>query len=93
ENYKLKKDHLVLKNRECFEFDFGGIAKGYIIGAVSKWLSSKGYNRHLVDAGGDIVLGKEPLGQKGWKIKIEDSDEVLLLRNIAVATSGKTYQS
>jgi FAD:protein FMN transferase len=93
DNYRLKKHTLQLwKHQDCFEFDFGGIAKGYIISSVSNLLTKNGFDRHLIDAGGDIILGNAPLNQQGWKIKIEDSGKIVIKQNIAIATSGKTYQ-
>jgi thiamine biosynthesis lipoprotein len=92
-NYKLsKKRKQLIKSKDCFDFDFGGIAKGYIAQRVSIFLKKEGYNRHLIDAGGDLVIGKAPLRAKGWKIKKEGSVNDYLLENISVATSGSTYQ-
>jgi thiamine biosynthesis lipoprotein len=93
DNYRLKKNNTQLwKTRDCFEFDFGGIAKGYIIAKVSDLLTKRGFDRHLIDAGGDIKLGIAPFNEKGWKIKIEESEKIVIKENIAIATSGKTYQ-
>jgi thiamine biosynthesis lipoprotein len=93
DNFKIdKKSHRIYKSRDCFSFDFGGIAKGYISQKVSNLLKSLGFNRHLIDAGGDLVLGDAPPGSKGWKIKIEDSHQTLILKNTSIATSGRTYQ-
>jgi len=92
-NYKLsKKRKELIKSKDCYDFDFGGIAKGYIAQRVSIFLKKEGYYRHLIDAGGDLVLGKAPLGAQGWKIKKEGSQNDFLLENISVATSGSTYQ-
>lgn len=93
DNFKLDPETKSLfKTRDCYAFDFGGIAKGYISQKVSDYLKSRGFKNHLIDAGGDLLLGEPPTGQKGWKIKIEDREKTYTLKNIAIATSGKTYQ-
>jgi thiamine biosynthesis lipoprotein len=52
------------------QFDFGGIAKGYLIDQVSQLLLKQGYHYHLVDGGGDMVATTKQGGQ-GWKIALE----------------------
>ena len=80
DNFKIdRKTKKIYKSRGCFSFDFGGIAKGYISQRVSNLLKVLGFSRHLIDAGGDLVLGEAPLGNKGWKIKIEDQDQTVTL--------------
>ena len=76
-------------------FDFGGIAKGYAADKVIAIFREQGIDSALVDFGGDIVVGKRPPDSRGWKIKIQSSsttDQVLLLENCAVATSGDLEQ-
>lgn len=91
-------DNTLIKINNQFDFDLGGIAKGYIADKVSKFLISTGWKSHLVDAGGDIVAGDPPMGSCGWKIALElpNKNEVLqrilCIKNQAVATSGSTYQ-
>ena len=82
--------------------DLGGIAKGYAADETLRVLRGFGFNRAMVDAGGDIVLGDPPPGKPGWRIGIADARQgtagergtrrVLLLANCAVATSGDTWQ-
>ena len=78
--------------------DFGGIAKGYIAGQVMLFCKKNDASIVLVDAGGDIVCGAAPPGQKGWRIGVNmpQSDELypqlIQLENKAVATSGDMYQ-
>ena len=80
--------------------DFGGIAKGYAADEAMKVLRKHGITRAMVDGGGDIVVGDPPPGRKGWKIGIAGvknpngkPSRYLLLKNVAVATSGDAYQS
>lgn len=91
--------HKIFKKNNRFKFDFGGIAKGYIADKISSLLDSLGYAKHLIDAGGDLVVGDAPIDAEGWKISIEqpmdhgNASDIVLLSNKAIATSGATYQN
>ncbi|MES2517911.1 MAG: FAD:protein FMN transferase [Bacteroidota bacterium] len=73
--------------------DLGGIAKGYVAQAIVDFCKSKGIEKVLVDAGGDLAMAGT-----NWKIgvNIPNSEELmeryLMLQNQAVATSGNMYQ-
>jgi FAD:protein FMN transferase len=67
--------------------DFGGIAKGYIIGRA---LAAAALKSVMIEAGGDIVVSDAPPGTSGWKIDV--GGRVESLRNSAVSTSGPTAQ-
>lgn len=76
--------------------DFGGIVKGFAAQEVVNILTENGLPNCLVDAGGDLVVGKK---SDGWKIAISmpASDKKMMprflsLQNQAVATSGDMYQ-
>ena len=77
--------------------DMGGIAKGYAADRMLSVMRANGITRCLIDAGGDLVIGKPPRGKKGWRVrigeKIEDPLEVLSLSECAIATSGDVEQS
>ena len=70
--------------------DFGGIAKGYIIGEARETLHAVGINAMMIEAGGDIVLGDSPPGTNGWKIQVGETVGTLARR--ALATSGPGAQ-
>ncbi len=78
--------------------DLGGIAKGYAVDEALAVLRKHGISRALVDAGGDMVLGAPPPGKQGWRIGIAPLEpdgppsQILSLANVAVATSGDTWQ-
>ena len=73
--------------------DLGGIAKGDACDQAQRELRRHGVTRALVEAGGDIVAGDPPPGEKGWRIEIaEGGSGVVLLANRAVSTSGDTEQ-
>jgi thiamine biosynthesis lipoprotein len=71
--------------------DFGGIAKGYFTDKISKLISEKGYDDFIVDSGGDMYVSGRNMEGGNWKIgieSIEDDRMILLVENMAVATSG-----
>jgi thiamine biosynthesis lipoprotein len=78
--------------------DVGGIAKGYAADQAIAVLKSKGINRALVAASGDIAVGDPPPGQRGWRVQVATmyagtNEPPLLLRNSGVSTSGDVEQS
>jgi FAD:protein FMN transferase len=92
------KENILIKKNAYFHFDLGGIAKGYIAHCISHFLYKSGWNRHLINAGGDMVVGDAPIGKCGWLIALkfplssQFRYRLLCLKNQAVATSGSTYQ-
>lgn len=81
------------------KLDLGGIAKGFAVEQALEVLQEAGFNRSLVDGGGDISLGDPPPQVEGWKIEIpaysfpkDQMKEYLQLENCSIATSGDTYK-
>jgi thiamine biosynthesis lipoprotein len=75
--------------------DLSGIAKGYAIDELAKYLRSGGYPNFMIEVGGDVRTGGTNLRGQPWQIGIERPDtqaraifEVLPLDNLALATSG-----
>ncbi|MFH1552422.1 MAG: FAD:protein FMN transferase [Candidatus Omnitrophota bacterium] len=72
--------------------DLSGIAKGYIVDRIAKFLKKKGITACLINAGGDIYCGdKDRSGI--WNIGVREPASmrvviVLGIRDMAVATSG-----
>jgi len=88
----------VTLHRENMGFDLGGIAKGYVADLMFESMVSAGIPQTLIAAGGDIRVGDPPPGRDGWRVALQtfDSarpDEVLILANAAVSTSGDLHQS
>jgi FAD:protein FMN transferase len=75
--------------------DLGGIAKGWAAARAAARL--RRYGPALVDAGGDIAVGRARAGDEPWPIGINDPlrsgthFETLRLQKCGVATSGKDY--
>jgi FAD:protein FMN transferase len=79
---------------EGMHIDLGGIAKGYILDRMRKFLVSKGYKSFMINLGGDLLVdGSKPYG-KPWLIGIRDPrseqglSASLTVTNTAVFTSG-----
>jgi FAD:protein FMN transferase len=76
--------------------DLGGIGKGYIVDRATHFLSRR-FDNFLIDAGGDIFAkgSNEKEGYPYWAIEVEhplkdkDPIAILLLKDMAVATSGR----
>lgn len=78
------------------KLDLGAIAKGYVTELVGKYLEKEGYNKYLINAGGNIKVGDKYKEGK-YKVGIEtpfDTSKVYKIINIentSVVTSG-SYQ-
>jgi thiamine biosynthesis lipoprotein len=75
--------------------DLGGIAKGYAVDAALDELLGHGIERALVAIGGEIVAGRPPPGEHGWRITVAHHDagpSEILLADAAVSSSGDTEQ-
>jgi len=82
-----------------FDFDFGGIAKGYAADRVLIRLKKDhDIQRVLVDASGDLTAGSPPPGQRGWVVglaKLNPRDGLqtkVYLVNSSLASSGDANQ-
>ena len=100
-----RKLHLEGKKSEVqldlpgMQLDLGGIAKGYAADQAIALLKSYGIRSALVAAGGDIVAGDPPPGERGWRVSIlslssddQSGGEFLLIHDAAVSTSGDAEQ-
>ncbi|MDR0336197.1 MAG: FAD:protein FMN transferase [Planctomycetaceae bacterium] len=81
--------HRVQILKSGVKFDLGGIAKGYAIDRAFEAIQKHGLATILIDAGGDIRVGKSPSG--GWKINL-NGNETIPMEQIAIATSGDRFQ-
>ena len=97
ENLQLiEKSKEVALKKPGILLDLGGIAKGYAADMMLKSLNEFGVERCLIDAGGDLTLGKRPRGELGWKIEVGGKKHpdlpILSLENCSIATSGDSSQ-
>lgn len=72
--------------------DFGALGKGYALDRASGVLKAKEMPAHLIDFGGDIIVGKRPPGQEAWLVRVPGWKEPVALEHAAVASSGDSEQ-
>lgn len=78
--------------------DLGGIAKGYAADEALRAVSRHGIRQALINAGGDLVAGDPPPGERGWRVAVASRAinsppiQFLQIENQAVATSGDIWQ-
>lgn len=85
--------------KKGMQLDIGGLGKGYVAQIALDLIKNAGFPSAMVNAGGKIVVGDAPPGTKGWIIGINVpgnkqaiQQQLLVLHNTAVATSGDIYQ-
>ncbi len=61
----------VFLRRRGVQFDFGGIAKGYIADEALRTLAREGISRAIVSVAGDIAVGDPPPDADGWRIALD----------------------
>ncbi len=78
--------------------DVSGLATGYIIDRMFEAMVAKGTESILINAGGDIRVGKAPPGRDGWRVDVAGLGlnaplfATYLVSDCAVTTSGDLYQ-
>jgi FAD:protein FMN transferase len=84
---------------EGMRLDLGGIAKGYAMHQALIVLGDLGFQKVLVDMGGDIALGEPPPGREYWEVAVPVKSPggnfsviKLKLSGKTVATSGDMFQ-
>jgi FAD:protein FMN transferase len=90
---KLKNQQILFK-KEGIQFDFGGIAKGYLADVCLRFLTQNNVACCLVNAAGNMAIGQAPKNTAGWAVGIEGYGhaKLLWLQNCGVSTSGAAYQ-
>lgn len=84
-------------SRPGIEIDLGGIAKGYALECAREILVDRGFNRCLIEGGGDIACSSPP-SQPPWRIGLaplssEGSPSLFIeVEDGAVATSGDSFR-
>ncbi|MGM0953383.1 MAG: FAD:protein FMN transferase [Pseudomonadota bacterium] len=95
EHLELDPQTLSLRAQPPQYVDLSGIAKGYGVDAVARYLDSEGVEAYLVEVGGEVrVNGRKPDGS-AWRLAVEEPVEdarqvnsVVALDSQAMATSG-----
>jgi len=87
------QDQLATSHNKHLQLDFGGIAKGYAVGLIARYLEQQGFEHYLINAGGDLITSGTKLG-KPWHIGVQNPFEpgtiasINLLGKQALFTSG-----
>jgi thiamine biosynthesis lipoprotein len=82
-----------LRARLVTPIDLGGIGKGLALRWAAAAVRRRGIERFLIEAGGDLVAGAPPPGERAWTVAIEqpgaaDPAALIDIRDGAVATSS-----
>ena len=85
----------IRRNIEGLEIDLSAYAKGYAVDELAEMLAASGYDRFLVEIGGEIRVSGLNSRDSDWAIGIEvpragarEPYTVVRLTDLAVATSG-----
>jgi len=75
--------------------DLSAIAKGYVVDLIAAAIQQQGYERFLVEVGGELRAGGQHLDGAPWRVAIETPDvagraihQVVSLEGRGMATSG-----
>ncbi len=85
--------------RQGASLTLDGIAKGFVVDEVSRYLTLHGAPDHLIDAGGDILARGEKAPGTPWRVGVQNPARphtalfTLPLKDQALATSGTYEQS
>lgn len=92
-----EKPKFILKKMKGQELDVNGIAQGYSVDVLGKFLDSKGIDNFMVEVGGEVLASGKNANGEYWKIGIDkpvDPDQprqlqaVARVKNKAICTSG-----
>lgn len=92
---ELNAETVALRSEKPQYIDLSGIAKGYGVDVVARYLDREGVQAYLVEIGGEVrVSGRKPDGS-AWRLAIEEPSEqarrvskIVALDQHAMATSG-----
>lgn len=90
-------DDIILKNNKIknnkLNLDLGALAKGYTTQVVADYIEEKGFDKYLINAGGNVIVGNH-YNNEAYKIGLEDPNnknniyKVIKANNKSVVTSG-----
>lgn len=90
-------DIVLLENNEILNnnpnIDLGALAKGYALQEAAKHLEELGFDKYLINAGGNVIVGNH-YNNDYYKIGIENPNNsnsihsIIVGNNIAITTSG-----
>lgn len=89
ENIKLLGNNKIYVNN--VNIDLGGIVKGYVTKLLGNYLKEEGIDNYIINAGGNVIVGKKnPYYKIGIENPTNSSDVLSIIKgnNICVVTSG-----
>ncbi|MER0122785.1 FAD:protein FMN transferase [Streptococcus sp. ZJ93] len=79
-NYKdvqLDKKNQTVAVKNGMVLELGAISKGYIADGLKKLFAEKGITTAIINLGGNVVvMGTSPAHKEGWKVGVQDPDQV-----------------
>jgi thiamine biosynthesis lipoprotein len=85
----------ITKSRPDIYCDLSAVAKGYAVDVVADFIEAQGYDRYMVEVGGEVRAKGENLRGTAWQIAVEKPMEegraverIVALKDKALATSG-----
>lgn len=76
------------KSRSQIQLDFNGIAQGYTVDVICKYLNQKGIKSYIVELGGEVrVKGKKPDGSN-YKVGIEAPEKYKFNSHVVSINKG-----
>jgi thiamine biosynthesis lipoprotein len=95
--YLQVRGNALLKGKPGVQIDCNGIAQGYTVDVLARFLEQQGIRHYLVDVGGELRAKGHNAQQRTWSVGIEGPSDssgarpeqaLLYLRDRAIATSG-----
>ena len=95
-NIELNVENNSVMKVKAIALDLSGVAKGYAVDKIAELLQFAGYDRFMVEIGGEIRLQGNSPRRVPWRIAIEQPDpgrfgsprQAVNLSDVALATSG-----
>ncbi|MGT2715599.1 FAD:protein FMN transferase [Streptococcus respiraculi] len=76
-NVQLDKKNQTVAVKEGMILELGAISKGYIADGLKHLFAEKGITTAIINLGGNVVvMGTSPAHKEGWKVGVQDPDEV-----------------
>ncbi len=87
---ELDQEALAIRTQQPQYIDLSGIAKGYGVDVVARYLDSQGVQAYLVEIGGEVrTRGRKPEGDI-WRLAVETPSEQARQVNVVVALDQKS---
>ncbi len=86
------QNRLATSHNIHLQLDFGGIAKGYAVAQIARYLDQQGFEDYLINAGGDLITSGTKLG-KPWHIGVQNPFEPGAIASINLSARQALFTS